>query len=190
MIAPAARMAVASLVTGLVAGLGVLAPTPAEAAPNLCNYVRATRVAGFDYGRLPIKRVCRQSLSWGAAGSASMATSTITVHYSRRTTPREVSKATLHEMTHQVEYRTTPAQRKALYSYLGIKHSGSYFAFNDAWYYNGSMSRWKASPRERLAESVVNCSYGTPNHSGMKLVPRAKCGAFLKQYRGALSVAR
>ena len=64
------------------------------------------------------------------------------------------------------------------------------YAFNDAWYYTGSLSRWKASPRERLAESVVNCRYGRPNHTGMSLVPRYRCTAFLNQYKAALSVAR
>jgi len=94
----------------------------------------------------------------------------------RRTSNTAVAKATVHELTHHVEYRTTARQRARLYAGLGIRNpSGNYFAFNDGYYYSGSLARWKASPRERLAESVVDCTYGSPNHKGMKLVPRGKC---------------
>lgn len=109
----------------------------------------------------------------------------------RRTSNTAVAKATVHELTHHVEYRTTARQRARLYADLGIRNpSGNYFAFNDGYHYSGSLARWKASPRERLAESVVNCTYGSPNHKGMKLVPRGKCKPFLSHFRQALAQAR
>ncbi|GAA1392176.1 hypothetical protein [Luteococcus peritonei] len=180
----------ATLAAALACGSFIAAPSDAQAAGSQCAAIRATTVAGYNFSRLPTRRVCKQDLRHGVSGTSSQATRTITVHYARSTSTTSASKATLHEMTHQVEYRTTPAQRAALYRYLGIRTSGNYYAFNDAWYYTGSLSRWKASPRERLAESVVNCRYGRPNHTGMSLVPRYRCTAFLNQYKAALSVAR
>ena len=175
---------------GLAVGAAAVAPGAAEATSAQCAVVRTTNVGGFGYSRIPTKRICRQDLSYGVAGSSSQVNRSLTVRYARSASTTMVAKAAVHEMTHQVEYRTTTAQRKALYRYLGIRTSGNYFAFNDAYYYNGSLARWKASPRERLAESVVTCRYGRPNHTGMSLVPRQRCTAFLAQYRAALAVAR
>lgn len=185
-----ALRAVAAL--SLTAGLAVAAPTQAEAASSKCSIVKSSTIAGYNFSTMPTQRVCSQSLAYGTSGVAKLAKKTIVVNYSaNRTTNQQVRKATLHEMTHHVEYRTTTAKRAKLYGYVGMGGAkGNYFAVKDAYYYNGSLARWKQSPRERLAESVVNCTYGSPNHKGMKLVPKSQCKSFLKDYRAAIAVAR
>ncbi|WP_394276152.1 hypothetical protein [Luteococcus sp.] len=176
----------------LTAGLAIAAPTQAAAASSKCAIVQARTVAGYNFSTMPTRRVCSQSLAYGTSGVAKLASKTIVVNYSaRRTSNQQVGKATLHELTHHVEYRTTPARRAKLYGYVGLGDAkGNYFAVKDSYYHNGSLARWKQSPRERLAESVVNCTYGSPNHKGMKLVPRSQCKSFLKDYEAAIAAAR
>lgn len=169
-----------------------LPASQADAATAKCTVIKSKTVGGYNWSKMPVTRYCSNSLAYGASGTAYIAKRSLVINYSERTTTvREVEKATVHELTHHVEYRTTAPERARLYRYLGISNpSGNYFAFNDAYYYNGSMARWRQSPRERLAESVVNCTYGTPNHTGLKLVPKGQCKSFLAEYRKALSVAR
>ncbi|MFZ2261206.1 hypothetical protein EDD41_1508 [Luteococcus japonicus] len=161
MSSPIARLVLASCIAG---SLSAVAPADAATASSVkCQIVRSPVVGGFAWRGMP----------------------------TRRTSNTAVAKATVHELTHHVEYRTTARQRARLYADLGIRNpSGNYFAFNDGYYYSGSLARWKASPRERLAESVVNCTYGSPNHKGMKQVPRGKCKPFLSHFRQALAQAR
>lgn len=180
-------LALAMTLTGFVA----LPSADAHAASVKCNVIRSNTVGGYDWTRLRTKRVCQNNLRQGVAGSAQLKARTVTVRYSeRRTSVRQVQMATVHELSHEVEYWTTDAKRAKLYSYLGIKNHPSYFGFNDAYHYSGSLTAWRQSPRERLAESVVHCTYGSTNHSGLVLVPKTQCKAFLKDFRSALSVTR
>ncbi|MGO4957982.1 hypothetical protein ACTQ49_12080 [Luteococcus sp. Sow4_B9] len=178
----------------MAVGLAVMAPGQAQAAPNAakCRIVKSNTVGGMNWTRLKVKRVCTDKLKSGTSGTAYLAKRSIQVNFNnQRTTTKQVEKATVHELAHHVEFRTSNAQRAKLYKHLGLKNpKGNYFAINDRYYYNGSMARWKQSPRERLAESVVNCTYGTPNHKGMKLVPKNKCKVFMKDFKQSLAVAR
>lgn len=183
----------ATLALGVVAGSSIgLSPTPAQALDTRCAIIQTATVGGFDWRRMSTARVCSASLTYGTSGAAQLAQHKVTINYSsRRTSNVEAMKATVHELSHHVEWRTTAAHRARLYRYLGVNDpSGNYFVFNDKYYYSGSLAAWKASPRERLAESVVNCAYGSPNHTGMALVPRAQCTAFLAEFRASLAAAR
>lgn len=185
----AATLAAATLTT---VGTSLTSAPAAQAATNQCAIIQSTTVGGFTWTKMPTTRVCSNTLKAGVAGQANLGQRRIVVQYSAsRTSALEATKATVHELSHHVEYRTTAAHRAKLYSFIGLKNpTGNYFAYNDAYYYNGSLARWKQSPRERLAESVVNCKFGTPNHTGMALVPRSQCAAFLTEFRAALAVAR
>lgn len=186
------RLVIAGLMT---TGLAVTVPATAQAATPgsaQCAVVNSQTLGGFTWRVMPTARVCSNSLSAGVSGTSYLAKRSITVNYSAsHTSTTEVAKATVHELAHNVEYRTTAAHRAKLYSFLGFSNpSGNYFAVDDARYYSGPLSLWKASPRERLAESVVNCTYGAPNHSGMSLVPKARCSAFLSEFKSSLAVSR
>ena len=56
---------------GLAVGAAAVAPGAAEATSAQCAVVRTTNVGGFGYSRIPTKRICRQDLSYGVAGSSS-----------------------------------------------------------------------------------------------------------------------
>ena len=90
---------------------------------------------------------------------------------------------------HISEFEMIHAETTGKFSCSVLKY-GNYFAINDAYYYSGPLALWKQSPRERLAESVVNCKLGSPNHSGMALVPRAKFTPFLNEFKASLAAAR
>ena len=183
----AATLAASTIIISLAS-----APQAEAARPNQCATIRSTNVGGFNWRTLPTTRICSNTLKQGVSGQAHLTKKQVVIHYSaQRSSKLEVTKATVHEMAHQVEYRTTPAHRARLYAYMGQKNpTGNYFAINDAYYYSGPLALWKQSPRERLAESVVNCKLGSPNHSGMALVPRAKCTPFLNEFKASLAAAR
>lgn len=186
------KQAVRILVAATIALSGVVvASQQAEAASPKCTIIRSNTVGGYNWARLRTERVCKRDLTSGVAGSAQLSSRIVTIRYNeRRTTMRELQMATVHELAHEVEYWTTDARREKLYTYVGVYNHPSYFGFNDKYYYSGTLEAWRQSPRERLAESVVFCTYGRTNHTGLVLVPRTQCKAFLNDFRSALSVTR
>lgn len=185
-------VALAAASAALVGATTVLPAGEAEATSAKCAIIQSQTVGGYNWRSVPTGRSCSNSLSYGTSGTSYLAQKRMVVNYSERsTTTTAVAMATVHELSHGVEWRTTAAHRAKLYKYLGLNiPSGNYFAINDAKYYSsGSLSDWKKSPRERLAESVVNCTFGKPNHTGMTLVPRTQCKAFLTEFRGSLAAS-
>lgn len=182
------------LALALSLAISAFAVAPASRAQALtakCAIIQSQTVGGYNWSRLRTRRICSNTLSYGAAGSAQLSARTVTIRYSeRRTTTLELQKATVHELAHEVEFWTTGPMRAKLYVHVGVYNHPSYFGFNDTYYYNGTLSAWKQSPRERLAESIINCQYGTPNHTGLKLTPRSQCSALLRDFRAALAVTR
>ena len=186
-LAAVTAVAATSIVTPLVSATDAQAGTTKQ-----CAVIQSQTVGGYNWKVMPTSRTCSNSLQAGVSGTSYLVKKNIVVNYSaRNTTTTEAAKATVHELTHHVEYRTTAGHRAKLYAYLGVKNpTGNYFAINDKYYYSGPLKLWKQSPRERLAESVVNCTYGTPNHTGMALVSKAQCKPFLNEFRASLAAAR
>ena len=165
----------------------------AEASPrSVCRTVAAKTVLGVDYSRLRTKRSCVLTRDWSTAGESNLAANTIVVYADPRVTTGEVAQTTMHELTHQVDWRTTNAYRKQLYRYLGYRTNGSFWSVpSPAADWDGRDLRvWLSDPHERLAESVSRCQSGSARFEGMKLVPRAKCAAFLTVYRKAIRAVR
>lgn len=185
------RMMLALITALMVSMVGGIVPAHAATpATRYCKDGRITRIGGLYFTGLKVWRDCRNSLSYNVtSGSAQLAKNQMIVNHGRYTPQRNIDKTTLHEMTHFVEWKSSPAQRAKMYKHLGIRSNGNYYAIqNDNYYYNSktfSIAKWKKSPRERLAESVVRCVYGSPTFEGMNLVPRSQCKAFIKDFKSA-----
>lgn len=168
--------------------------TPAEAATKpTCRGVVSSRVLfGIDYGRMRTKRTCVQTRDWSTAGQSNLATNSIVVFADPRVPTREIAQTAMHELTHQVDWRTSRTYRKQLYRYLGYRTDGSFWSVpSPAANWDGRDLRvWLSDPHERLAESVVRCRSGNARIEGMRLVPKKNCAAFIGVYRKAVAAAR
>lgn len=170
--------------------VGGLAPK-AEAARvvNKCAIVKSTTVGGINFGPLKVNRSCVTHAIHGVGGKARLSRNTAVVMYHNGTSsPTQIAKTTTHELTHFVEYKTTNFWRKRLYAHLGVRTNGN---FSDVKTISGrNLAKWKKSERERLAESVVQCRFGTPTFTGMKLVPTNKCSAFIRDLNNAIRASK
>lgn len=170
--------------------VGGLAPQ-AEAASvsRKCAIIRSNSVGGINFTRLRVARSCNARPQTGVGGKSFLATNTLQVTYNERTSSTtQIAKTTTHELTHFVEWKTTPAMRQRLYSYLGVRTNGAYGSVPTV--PGSNLAAWKQSARERLAESVVACRFGTNTFPGMRLVPRNKCGAFISTLNQAIAVSK
>lgn len=185
LLAPAVLAAVALP----VANAPVVDATPAIN----CRVAQYRVLMGIDFGPLHTRRICKITTGDYVAGSSNLASNTSTVTTGAGAARQLVVETTVHELTHQVDWRTSNAYRTKLYAFLGYRSaSGTFWSIpSPAARWNGkSLAVWKADPHERLAESVVQCAGGTPRVSGMRLVPKAQCSAFLATYKAALKAVR
>lgn len=181
---------VVALTIGFTAATPAQAVSPSKANAIRCAEVQKKAVGGFDFTKLNVRAICAPDNSRGVGGWA--LSDTISVSYGKtKTTLTQIRKAVLHEYVHVVEFRSTDKNGKnyayaRLYRLLGVESNGDYLPYGG---YNG-MKAWKADPSERLAESLVRCTYGSPNWSGMNLVPKAQCGQLRTLFQQALNEAK
>ncbi len=157
-----------------------------------CRVVQYRVLMGIDYGPLHVRRTCARGTGAVVSGSSNLAAGASTVTTGPSASRALVAETTVHELTHQVDWRTTNTYRKKLYAYLGVRtSSGTFWSVpSPALNWDGrSLAVWASDPHERLAESVVACAGGTPRVPGMKLVPKAQCRPFLATYRAAIRAA-
>lgn len=182
-----------SLIVMPIAAIGFTVSTAdtAHAYSRYCTNgtVGVVGKSGTNFTHLRTYRKCLNiPKGYNVAGMARISRNQIDIQSANTTTKTDVDKATLHEMVHIVEYRTTATDRKKLYSYLSVPTTGNYYALSTS---SGSnLAVWKKNPRERLAEAVVQCQFGSPNHTGMMLVPKAKCSKFMSTFKLATAHAK
>lgn len=164
-------------------------PYARKSVASYCAITKSQVSGGINFSKLRVARVCNVDRNTGTVyGAARLSKNQMVVWFRPGINPIYVKKATTHELAHFAEWRTTPAMRAKLYSYLGVKMDGNYFAIPTA--SGKNLPAWKANARERLAESAVKCAYGSNSFSGMKLVPQSKCKAFMRDLQTAVNVAR
>lgn len=191
-------MFVAMVMCAGVAGTADAAPRKrrAVAASSYCRDGRVTNIGGLYFTGMKVRQDCRQIYGNRnmTSGLADLWNKTIIINHARNTSRRDMDKTRLHEMAHMVEWRTDNKSRARMYRHLGIRTNGNYFTIqNDNYYYNSktfTIAKWRKAPRERLAESVVYCVYGTPNTYGpIKLVKKRQCKAFMNDFKKARNSA-
>lgn len=197
MVPPRSVASAAALTLALTLLPATTAATPSASAAAkssswVCATVNARTLYGVDYGRLKVKRRCVLTRDFATSGESKLGANTLTVSADPRATRTEVAQTTLHELVHHVDWRTTKAYRKQLYSFLGYRTNGSFWSVpSPAANWDGrNLNVWRSDPHERLAESVVRCQTGSARLSGMKLVPKSRCAALLSTYKKAMKAVR
>lgn len=175
-----------SLLLAVIAAVGLIASAPSSAEAAIRCPTRLTKVSGWDFTRTGARLSCIGDSAYSLSGLAYVGEPRVVLYMGSKVSRERYDKALLHELVHVVEWRTTNTQRVRLYSYLGVRTNGVGWITSDARAVGDgvplSMYYWRRDPHERLAESVVNCRLGSPTFSGMSLVPRAKCPAFLAEF--------
>lgn len=153
-----------------------------------CQVIQNPKVGNIDWTPVKTSRVCDGTAyaNGAVAGVTSQSRNRVTVSYDEANSSLpQLTRTTVHELTHAVEYRTTDALRIELYAFLGVDMPGSYFSLPTS---SGTdINEWKRNSRERLAESVVYCATGANSFSGMDLVKTAQCPGFLTTFNQAIA---